>query len=206
MRAPCWGAQSNGASAAQPSRGKSSSPYGHLRILTPWLAAELEPQTHGSQHGEHWVGARLSQLLLTCATLTRLHPLCSRYRQANVSVNLYVVNEPWLFSVLWCAGVGSVTTNACQVLKEMKRPLWLLVSEPTLGGAGRGLHARARLARLHCHTPARGPGPVLPGLWSPLNCSSCLVALQPRSTYLMVWIVTDCVSFLLILSAFLLLQ
>ncbi|TFK15411.1 bromo adjacent homology domain-containing 1 protein [Platysternon megacephalum] len=77
-----------------------------------------------------------------------------RYRQDNVSVNLYVVNEPWLFSVLWCAGAGSVTTNACQVLKEMKRPLWLL----------------------------------------------------PRSTYLMVWIVTDCVSFLLLLSAFLLLQ
>uniref|UniRef100_A0A8C0J9Q2 Glycerophosphodiester phosphodiesterase domain containing 2 n=1 Tax=Chelonoidis abingdonii TaxID=106734 RepID=A0A8C0J9Q2_CHEAB len=73
-----------------------------------------------------------------------------RYRQDNISVNLYVVNEPWLFSVLWCAGAGSVTTNACQVLKEMKRPLWL--------------------------------------------------------TYLMVWIVTDCVSFLLILSAFLLLQ
>ncbi|XP_050820900.1 glycerophosphoinositol inositolphosphodiesterase GDPD2 [Gopherus flavomarginatus] len=77
-----------------------------------------------------------------------------RYRQDNISVNLYVVNEPWLFSVLWCAGAGSVTTNACQVLKEMKRPLWLL----------------------------------------------------PHSTYVMVWIVTDCVSFLLILSAFLLLQ
>ncbi|KAM9126936.1 glycerophosphoinositol inositolphosphodiesterase GDPD2 [Pangshura tecta] len=77
-----------------------------------------------------------------------------QYRQDNVSVNLYVVNEPWLFSVLWCAGASSVTTNACQVLKEMKRPLWLL----------------------------------------------------PPSTYLMVWIVTDCVSFILILLAFLLLQ
>uniref|UniRef100_A0A663MJS9 Glycerophosphodiester phosphodiesterase domain containing 2 n=1 Tax=Athene cunicularia TaxID=194338 RepID=A0A663MJS9_ATHCN len=49
-----------------------------------------------------------------------------QYRQDNISVNLYVVNQPWLFSVLWCSGVSSVTTNACQVLKEMKHPIWLL--------------------------------------------------------------------------------
>ncbi|KAJ7395534.1 Glycerophosphoinositol inositolphosphodiesterase GDPD2 [Pitangus sulphuratus] len=77
-----------------------------------------------------------------------------QYRQDNISVNLYVVNQPWLFSVLWCSGVSSVTTNACQVLKEMKQPIWLL----------------------------------------------------PSSTYLMIWIVVDCVSFLTILWAFLLLK
>uniref|UniRef100_A0A8D0FC81 Glycerophosphodiester phosphodiesterase domain containing 2 n=1 Tax=Strix occidentalis caurina TaxID=311401 RepID=A0A8D0FC81_STROC len=53
-----------------------------------------------------------------------------QYRQDNISVNLYVVNQPWLFSILWCSGVSSVTTNACQVLKEMKHPIWLLVSDP----------------------------------------------------------------------------
>ncbi|NXL93711.1 GDPD2 inositolphosphodiesterase, partial [Alectura lathami] len=77
-----------------------------------------------------------------------------QYRHDNISVNLYVVNQPWLFSVLWCSGVSSVTTNACQVLKEMKHPIWLL----------------------------------------------------PSSTYLMIWIVVDCVSFLMILWAFLLLK
>uniref|UniRef100_A0A663F0I9 Glycerophosphodiester phosphodiesterase domain containing 2 n=1 Tax=Aquila chrysaetos chrysaetos TaxID=223781 RepID=A0A663F0I9_AQUCH len=77
-----------------------------------------------------------------------------QYRQDNISVNLYVVNQPWLFSVLWCSGVSSVTTNACQVLKEMKHPIWLL----------------------------------------------------PSSTYLMIWIVVDCTSFLAILWAFLLLK
>ncbi|GAB0194939.1 glycerophosphoinositol inositolphosphodiesterase GDPD2 [Grus japonensis] len=77
-----------------------------------------------------------------------------QYRQDNISVNLYVVNQPWLFSVLWCSGVSSVTTNACQVLKEMKHPIWLL----------------------------------------------------PSSTYLMIWIVVDCVSFLAILWAFFLLK
>nr|XP_020651505.1 glycerophosphoinositol inositolphosphodiesterase GDPD2 [Pogona vitticeps] len=76
------------------------------------------------------------------------------YRRDNISVNLYVVNAPWLFSILWCAGVTSVTTNACQVLQGMERPLWLL----------------------------------------------------PRTTYQMIWIVTDCVSFLLIAWAFLLLK
>ncbi|NXY78870.1 GDPD2 inositolphosphodiesterase, partial [Glareola pratincola] len=58
--------------------------------------------------------------------------LCRQYRQDNISVNLYVVNQPWLFSVLWCAGVSSVTTNACQVLKEMKHPIWLLPSSTYL--------------------------------------------------------------------------
>ncbi|KAM9274181.1 glycerophosphoinositol inositolphosphodiesterase GDPD2 [Morus bassanus] len=77
-----------------------------------------------------------------------------QYRQDNISVNLYVVNQPWLFSVLWCSGVSSVTTNACQVLKEMEHPIWLL----------------------------------------------------PSSTYLMIWIVVDCASFLAILWAFLLLK
>ncbi|XP_044308725.1 glycerophosphoinositol inositolphosphodiesterase GDPD2 [Varanus komodoensis] len=76
------------------------------------------------------------------------------YRQDNISVNLYVVNAPWLFSVLWCAGASSVTTNTCHVLQGMERPLWLL----------------------------------------------------PRATYQMIWIVTDCVSFLLIAWAFLLLK
>ncbi|XP_039210757.1 glycerophosphoinositol inositolphosphodiesterase GDPD2 [Crotalus tigris] len=78
----------------------------------------------------------------------------SEYRRSNISVNLYVINAPWLFSLLWCAGTSSVTTNACQVLQKMQRPTWLL----------------------------------------------------PRATYRMIWIVTDCVSFLLVLSAFLLLK
>ncbi|XP_026572431.1 glycerophosphoinositol inositolphosphodiesterase GDPD2 [Pseudonaja textilis] len=80
--------------------------------------------------------------------------LIREYHRNNISVNLFVVNAPWLFSVLWCAGTSSVTTNACQVLQKMQHPLWLL----------------------------------------------------PRGTYRMIWIVTDCASFLLVLSAFLLLE
>lgn len=47
--------------------------------------------------------------------------------QDNVSVNLFVVNKPWLFSLLWCAGVDSVTTNDCQLLQQMQYPVWIIV-------------------------------------------------------------------------------
>ncbi|KAM9180449.1 glycerophosphoinositol inositolphosphodiesterase GDPD2 isoform 3-T4 [Dugong dugon] len=46
--------------------------------------------------------------------------------QDNVWVNLFVVNKPWLFSLLWCAGVDSVTTNDCQLLQQMQYPIWLI--------------------------------------------------------------------------------
>ncbi|XP_040858139.1 glycerophosphoinositol inositolphosphodiesterase GDPD2 [Ochotona curzoniae] len=46
--------------------------------------------------------------------------------QDNVSVNLFVVNKAWLFSLLWCAGVDSVTTNDCQLLQQMRYPVWLI--------------------------------------------------------------------------------
>uniref|UniRef100_A0A452SY58 Glycerophosphodiester phosphodiesterase domain containing 2 n=1 Tax=Ursus maritimus TaxID=29073 RepID=A0A452SY58_URSMA len=46
--------------------------------------------------------------------------------QDNVSVNLFVVNKPWLFSLLWCAGVDSVTTNDCQLLQQMRYPVWII--------------------------------------------------------------------------------
>ncbi|XP_073456885.1 glycerophosphoinositol inositolphosphodiesterase GDPD2-like [Aquarana catesbeiana] len=48
------------------------------------------------------------------------------YRKDNISVNLFVVNEPWLFSHLWCAGATSVTSNAFQLLKDLNRPIWLM--------------------------------------------------------------------------------
>ncbi|KTF80974.1 hypothetical protein cypCar_00007949 [Cyprinus carpio] len=54
----------------------------------------------------------------------------SELRKKNVSVNLWVVNERWLFSLLWCSGASSVTTNACHILKNMYKPDWHL--EPNI--------------------------------------------------------------------------
>lgn len=46
--------------------------------------------------------------------------------KSDFKVNLWVVNERWLFSLLWCAGASSVTTNACHRLKEAQSPDWIL--------------------------------------------------------------------------------
>ncbi|XP_029368877.1 glycerophosphoinositol inositolphosphodiesterase GDPD2 isoform X2 [Echeneis naucrates] len=47
-------------------------------------------------------------------------------RRKNVSVNLWTVNERWLFSLLWCAGASSVTTNSCHLLKDVDHPDWIM--------------------------------------------------------------------------------
>ncbi|XP_013860630.1 glycerophosphoinositol inositolphosphodiesterase GDPD2 [Austrofundulus limnaeus] len=47
-------------------------------------------------------------------------------RSKNISVNLWTVNERWLFSLLWCAGASSVTTNSCHLLKDMEQPHWTM--------------------------------------------------------------------------------
>uniref|UniRef100_A0A8C6SJD2 Glycerophosphodiester phosphodiesterase domain containing 2 n=1 Tax=Neogobius melanostomus TaxID=47308 RepID=A0A8C6SJD2_9GOBI len=49
-----------------------------------------------------------------------------KLRENNFEVNLWVVNERWLFSLLWCAGASSVTTNACHLLKDVKSPDWIM--------------------------------------------------------------------------------
>ncbi|XP_068457566.1 glycerophosphodiester phosphodiesterase domain-containing protein 5 isoform X5 [Clinocottus analis] len=44
----------------------------------------------------------------------------------NVSVTVYPVNEPWLYSILWCSGVPSVSSDAPQVLRKVPYPIWLM--------------------------------------------------------------------------------
>ncbi|MGH0182868.1 UNVERIFIED_CONTAM: hypothetical protein FKN15_010836 [Acipenser sinensis] len=49
-----------------------------------------------------------------------------KYAAANITTNLYVVSQPWLYSLAWCAGAHSVTTNAVQILKNLSQPLFLM--------------------------------------------------------------------------------
>ncbi|KAM4046051.1 LOW QUALITY PROTEIN: glycerophosphodiester phosphodiesterase domain-containing protein 5 [Anomaloglossus baeobatrachus] len=44
----------------------------------------------------------------------------------NLTLNTYTVNEPWLFSVLWCAGVRSVSSDSSHILSKVPFPIWLL--------------------------------------------------------------------------------
>ncbi|XP_076832141.1 glycerophosphodiester phosphodiesterase domain-containing protein 5 isoform X3 [Brachyhypopomus gauderio] len=48
------------------------------------------------------------------------------YTASNLSVTLYTVNQPWLYSVLWCSGVPAVSSEAPQVLKKVLSPVWLM--------------------------------------------------------------------------------
>uniref|UniRef100_A0A667WG03 Glycerophosphodiester phosphodiesterase domain containing 5 n=1 Tax=Myripristis murdjan TaxID=586833 RepID=A0A667WG03_9TELE len=48
------------------------------------------------------------------------------FSQSNISLTLYTVNEPWLYSVLWCSGVSSVSSEAPQILKKVPYPIWLM--------------------------------------------------------------------------------
>jgi len=45
------------------------------------------------------------------------------YREQRLGVNVYTIDQPWLFSQFWLSGVTSVTTNNVQALSQMDRPL-----------------------------------------------------------------------------------
>ncbi|XP_048837157.1 glycerophosphodiester phosphodiesterase domain-containing protein 5 [Brienomyrus brachyistius] len=49
-----------------------------------------------------------------------------KYASVNISTNLYVITQPWLYSLAWCAGAQSVTTNGVHILTALQRPLFLM--------------------------------------------------------------------------------
>ncbi|XP_070819362.1 glycerophosphoinositol inositolphosphodiesterase GDPD2 [Chaetodon trifascialis] len=85
----------------------------------------------------------------------------SNYGNAGITMNMWVVNERWLFSLLWCAGVSSVTTNSCHLLKDMDQPDWFLPPQTytiiwiTVDIASivimTGLYIFQRKTHCHCH-------------------------------------------------------
>ncbi|XP_067102881.1 glycerophosphodiester phosphodiesterase domain-containing protein 5 isoform X2 [Osmerus mordax] len=58
--------------------------------------------------------------------LLRYNQASARDIRSNISVSLYTVNEPWLYSVLWCSGVSSVSSEAPHILKKVPYPIWLM--------------------------------------------------------------------------------
>jgi glycerophosphoryl diester phosphodiesterase len=45
------------------------------------------------------------------------------YRDEGLGVNVYTIDQPWLFSQFWLSGVTSVTTNNIHTLSQLDRPL-----------------------------------------------------------------------------------
>ncbi|XP_067322573.1 glycerophosphodiester phosphodiesterase domain-containing protein 5-like isoform X1 [Anolis sagrei] len=57
------------------------------------------------------------------------HMNIREYEEANITVNLWVINEPWLFSLAWCYGVHSVTTNRAHIMHDLEEPLFLMTPQ-----------------------------------------------------------------------------
>ncbi|XP_061485007.1 glycerophosphodiester phosphodiesterase domain-containing protein 4 isoform X8 [Rhineura floridana] len=49
-----------------------------------------------------------------------------KYARANITSNFWVVSEPWLFSLAWCSGAHSVTTDAIHSLGSVHHPFFFL--------------------------------------------------------------------------------
>ncbi|XP_014777732.1 glycerophosphodiester phosphodiesterase domain-containing protein 5 [Octopus bimaculoides] len=54
------------------------------------------------------------------------------YIESNVTINVYLVNTYWLFSLYWCLGVQTVATDRCHILNKIEKPLWHLTPETYL--------------------------------------------------------------------------
>ncbi|KAM9385742.1 glycerophosphodiester phosphodiesterase domain-containing protein 5 [Pholidichthys leucotaenia] len=54
------------------------------------------------------------------------HREIREYLANNMTVTVYPVNQPWLYSILWCSGVPSVSSDAPQVLRKVPYPIWLM--------------------------------------------------------------------------------
>ncbi|XP_064413046.1 glycerophosphodiester phosphodiesterase domain-containing protein 5 [Latimeria chalumnae] len=133
-------------------------------------------------------------------------PFLRKYSDANITTNLYVVSEPWVFSLAWCAGTHSVTTNAIHILKKLKQPLFLMVGASTFCN-----HISAEFINLlfffffflsFCfgfqtyRTPIR-----IKTVESQALQQDCLQQLTPHQ-YKLMWILTDVVSAVLIIFIF----
>ncbi|TTI30671.1 Glycerophosphodiester phosphodiesterase domain-containing protein 5 [Bagarius yarrelli] len=86
---------------------------------------KLDPdlqQTSGSQ-------ASIEELQENNIVRLNLHYSFIKYASVNISTNLYVISQPWLFSLAWCAGAHSVTTNAPHLLKILHKPVFLMTPQ-----------------------------------------------------------------------------
>uniref|UniRef100_A0A667Z1V9 Glycerophosphodiester phosphodiesterase domain containing 4b n=1 Tax=Myripristis murdjan TaxID=586833 RepID=A0A667Z1V9_9TELE len=99
----------------------------YLRALVQEMDPELQ-QTSGSRLPLEEL--RSNHIVKLNLHYSAMSPELVRYYAAvNISTNLYVISEPWLYSLAWCTGVQSVTTNAPQLLSTMSAPLFLMTPD-----------------------------------------------------------------------------
>lgn len=95
-----------------------------LRALVQELDPDLQ-QTSGSRLPlEELQNNHIVKLNLDYSSMST--ELIRKYAAVNITTNLYVISQPWLYSLAWCAGVHSVTTNAPQLLSTISSPLFIM--------------------------------------------------------------------------------
>ncbi|KAM9853254.1 glycerophosphodiester phosphodiesterase domain-containing protein 5 isoform 2-T2 [Aulostomus maculatus] len=91
-----------------------------VRELVPGLVqTSLEKQSPESLNE-----SGISRLLLRYNQVST--PEIRDFYHQKIILVLYTVNEPWLYSVLWCGGVSAVSSEAPHVLKKVPYPIWLM--------------------------------------------------------------------------------
>uniref|UniRef100_A0A452EBR8 GP-PDE domain-containing protein n=1 Tax=Capra hircus TaxID=9925 RepID=A0A452EBR8_CAPHI len=128
-----------------PSRHPSRSSYIHLVVrvildskieqhLIAWLPGSERKYIKSKAPGFQHVGTFYTLQELAEENITRINVDYKRlyynglreYKAANISINLYIVNEPWLFSLVWCHSIQSVTTDNIEVLNGMTHPYYFM--------------------------------------------------------------------------------
>uniref|UniRef100_A0A8C7YPC6 Glycerophosphodiester phosphodiesterase domain containing 4a n=1 Tax=Oryzias sinensis TaxID=183150 RepID=A0A8C7YPC6_9TELE len=104
-----------------------------------WLPSEDRKLVHAvDPELQQTSGEKASIQELTDEHIVRLNlhysslfffPLLCKYLSVNISTNLYVISQPWLYTLAWCAGAQSVTTNSIHILSRMSKPLFLMTPE-----------------------------------------------------------------------------
>ncbi|KAM9729093.1 LOW QUALITY PROTEIN: glycerophosphodiester phosphodiesterase domain-containing protein 5-like [Menidia menidia] len=99
----------------------------HLRALVQESDPELQ-QTSGSRLPlEELQSNHIVKLNLHYSSMST--ELIREHAAVNITTNLYVISQPWLYSLAWCSGVHSVSTDAPQLLRTLRSPLVLMSPE-----------------------------------------------------------------------------
>uniref|UniRef100_A0A3Q3EZX8 Glycerophosphodiester phosphodiesterase domain containing 4a n=1 Tax=Labrus bergylta TaxID=56723 RepID=A0A3Q3EZX8_9LABR len=97
------------------------------RELVRAMDPELQ-QTSGEKASiQELTDNHITRLNLHYSTMSQQQ--ISKYQSVNISTNLFVISQPWLYTLAWCAGAQSVTTNSIHILSNIKQPLFLMTPE-----------------------------------------------------------------------------
>uniref|UniRef100_A0A2K5DVK6 Glycerophosphodiester phosphodiesterase domain containing 4 n=1 Tax=Aotus nancymaae TaxID=37293 RepID=A0A2K5DVK6_AOTNA len=95
------------------------------QVVSVILASKIEQQlifwlpTHDMQY----VRSVAPDFHIINVNYRRLFPNGLRdYKAANIRINIYTANGPWLFSLAWCSRINSVTTDNIGLLSQLNHP------------------------------------------------------------------------------------